>query len=96
MLGGQQQQEKEGQIRGGVADEFDEGLADKEAVSALGAHQVTQGEQRKEQADEDTGDKFASPVTSPPARKFIVPTRGQQLLAIWLCYKLERKRERDE
>lgn len=91
MLGGQQQQEKEGQVRGSVADEFDERLADEEAVAALGCHQITQGEQREEKADEDTGDEFASPVTSPPARKFIIPTRGQQLLAIWLCYELRER-----
>lgn len=45
MLGGQQQEEEEGQIRGGVANKLDERLADEEAIAALGCHQVTQGEQ---------------------------------------------------
>lgn len=73
VLRGKQQEEEESQIRGGVANKLDERLADKQAIVALGCHQVTEGEQREHEADEDTGDELASPVTSPPARKFIIP-----------------------
>lgn len=45
MLGGQQQEEEEGQIRGSVANKLDEGLAYEEAIAALGCHQVTEGKQ---------------------------------------------------
>lgn len=67
------QQQEEGQVRGGVANKLDERLADEEAIVALGCHQVTEGEQGEHEADQDTGDELASPVTSPPARKFIIP-----------------------
>lgn len=67
------QQQEEGQVRGGVANKLDERLADEQAIAALGYHQVTEGEQGEHEADQDTGDELASPVTSPPARKFIIP-----------------------
>lgn len=40
VLRGQQQQEEEGQVGCGVADELDEGLLDEVSQSALGRQQV--------------------------------------------------------
>lgn len=90
MLGGQEQQEQEGQVGRRVADELDERLADEEAVAALGSHEVAQGEHRVEEADEDAGEKLPRPVAPPPARKLVVPAGSQELLAVWLSYKLQR------
>lgn len=73
VLRAQQQEEEEGQVGGCVANKLDERLADEQAVAALGCHQVTEGEQGEHEADKDAGDELASPVTSPPARKFIIP-----------------------
>lgn len=92
MLRSQKQEEEKGQIRCSVANKLDKGLADEQAVAALGGHQVTEREQREHEADEDAGDQLASPVTSPPAWKFIIPARRQQLLAVWLSYKLRESR----
>lgn len=73
MLGGQKKEEEEGQVGGSVADELDEGFSNKKTKVALGGYQIEDGEQRKEEADENARDEFASPVTSPPARKLIIP-----------------------
>lgn len=89
MLGGQEQQEQEGQVGCGVADELDERLADEEAIAALGSHEVAQGEHRVEDADEDAGEKLPCPVAPPPAWKLVVPPGSQELLAVWLSYKLK-------
>ena len=58
-----------------MADELDEGLADEEAKAALGHHQVAEGEEREEEADEDAGDELARPVAAPPAGELVVPAR---------------------
>lgn len=89
MLGGQEQQEEKGQVGRGVADELDERLADEEAVAAFGSHEVAEGEHGVEEADEDAGEKLPCPVAPSPARKFVVPTGSQELLAVWLSYKLK-------
>lgn len=92
MLGGQEQQEQEGQVGRRVADELDERLADEEAVVALGSHEVAQGEHGVEEADEDAGEKLPRPVAPPPARKLVVPPGSQELLAVWLSYKLKQNK----
>lgn len=89
MLGGQEQQEQEGQVGRRVADELDERLADEEAVAALGNHEVAQGKDGVEEADEDAGEKLPGPVAPSPARKLVVPPGSQELLAVWLSYKLK-------
>lgn len=89
MLGGQEQQEQEGQVGRGVADELDERLANEEAVAALGSHEVAQGKHGVEEADEDAGEKLPRPVAPSPARKLVVPPGSQELLAVWLRYKLK-------
>lgn len=89
VLGGQEQQEQEGQVGRRVADELDERLADEEAVAALGSHEVAQREHGVEEADEDAGEELPRPVAPPPARKLVVPAGSQELLAVWLSYKLQ-------
>lgn len=73
MLGGQKKEEEEGQVRGSVADELDEGLADKKAIVTLGGYQIEDGEEREQEADENACDKLAGPVASPPTWKLIIP-----------------------
>ncbi|TNN63512.1 hypothetical protein EYF80_026254 [Liparis tanakae] len=82
VLGGEQQQEQEGQVGRRVADELDEGLADEEAVATLGGDEVPESEQGVEEADEDAGDELPGPVASPPARELVVPPGRQELLAL--------------
>lgn len=73
MLGGQEKEEEKGEIGGSVADKLGEGLADEKAIVALWGYQIEDGEKRKQEADENARDELASPVASPPARKFIIP-----------------------
>jgi len=89
VLGGEQQQEQEGQVGRRVADELDEGLADEEAVATLGSDEVPESKQGVEEADEDAGDQLPGPVASPPARELVVPPGRQELLAVWLSDKLK-------
>lgn len=88
MLGGQQQEKEEGQIRSSVAYKLDEGFSDEEAVVALGGDQVEQRKEGEEESNEHTGDKLAGPVAASPAWELIIPARREQLLTVWLCYKL--------
>lgn len=74
MLGGEEQQEQEGQVGRRVADELDEGLADEEAIATLRSNEVAESKRRVEETDEDTGDELSCPVAPPPARELIVPT----------------------
>lgn len=74
-----------------MANELDEGLADEEAVAALGCHQVADGEEREEEANEDAGEELACPVPAPPAGELVVPAGCQQLLAVRLGHKLMRE-----
>lgn len=67
MLGGQQQEKEEGQIRSSVAYKLDEGFPDEEAIVALGSDQVEQRKEREEESDEHTGDELAGPVAASPA-----------------------------
>lgn len=92
MLRGQEEQQQEGEVGGGVADELDEGLTDEQAVAALGGDQVGDGQQREEEADEDARDELDGPVAPPPARELVVPARRQQLLTVGLGNKLRRRR----
>lgn len=73
MLGGEEQQEQEGQVGGRVADELDEGLADEEAVATLGSDEVADSKHRVEEADEHTGDALPCPLAPPPAGELVVP-----------------------
>lgn len=73
MLGGQKKEEEERQVRGSMADELGERLADKNAIVTLGGYQIEDGEEREQEADENACDELASPVASPPAGKFIIP-----------------------
>lgn len=91
VLGGQEEEEKESQVGGCVADELDEGLLDEEAQGTPGGQQVDQGEDGEEQADGKAGDQLDRPVASAPPRETVVPQGGQELLAVWLGHKLERK-----
>lgn len=75
-----------------MADELDEGLADEEAVAALGSHEVAEGEDGVEEAEEDAGEELPRPVAPPPARELVVPAGRQELLAVWLRYELWRTR----
>lgn len=92
VLGGQEEEEKKSQVGGCVADELDEGLLDEEAQGTPGGQQVDQGEDGEEQADGKAGDQLDRPVASAPPRETVVPQGGQELLTVWLGYKLERKR----
>ena len=92
MLRGEEQQEEEGQVGRRVADELDEGLADEEAVAALGGEEVADGEDGEQQTDEDAGEELARPVAPAPARELVVPPRRQQLLAVGLGHELEGER----
>lgn len=76
-----------------MADKLDEGLADEEAVATLGGDEVAESKQRVEEADEDAGEELPRPVAASPAGKLVVPTGRQQLLAVWLCYKLTEIKE---
>lgn len=76
-----------------MADKLDEGLADEEAVATLGSDEVAESKQRVEEADEDAGEELPRPVAPSPARKLIIPPGRQQLLAVWLCYKLTETKE---
>lgn len=96
VLGGEEQQEQESQVGCRVADKLDEGLADEEAVAALRGDEVAESKQREEEANEDASDEFSCPVAPPPARKLVVPSGRQQLLTIRLCYKLYKKKKKDE
>lgn len=89
MLGGEEQQEQEGQVGRRVADELDEGLADEEAIATLGSDEVAESKHREEETYEDTGDKLSRPVTPPPARELIIPAWCQKLLTVGLSYKLK-------
>lgn len=72
-----------------MADKFDERLPDEQPQGALGCYQVADGEHREKESNDDASQHLHSPVAPPPARKFIIPTRGQELLAIWLGNKLK-------
>lgn len=77
-----------------MTDELDKRVADEQAIAALWRDQVEDGQQWKEETNEDAGDELSHPVTPPPAWKFIIPPRCQQLLAVGLSNKLrERKRK---
>lgn len=76
-----------------MADKLDEGLADEETVATLGGDEVAESKQRVEEADEDAGEELPRPVAPSPARKLIIPPGRQQLLAVWLCYKLTKIKE---
>lgn len=88
MLRGQEEQQQEGQVGGGVTDELDEGLSDEQAIAALRGDQVDDGQEREEEADKDARDELHRPVAPPPARELIVPARRQQLLTVGLSDKL--------
>lgn len=91
VLRGQEEQEEEGQVRGGVADELDEGLTDEQAITTLWRDQVEDGQQWEEEADEDAREEFHSPVAPSPARELVIPTRRQQLLTVGLSNKLREQ-----
>lgn len=74
MPRGQQEEEEEGQVRCRMTDELEERLADEEADTAFGRHQVADGEEGEEKTDEDACDEFASPVAPSPAGELIVPS----------------------
>lgn len=93
VLGCEEQQEQKGQVGRRVADKLDEGLADEETVATLGSDEVAESKQRVEEADEDASEELARPVAPSPARKLIIPPGRQQLLAVWLCYKLTKIKE---
>lgn len=88
MLRRQKQEEKEGQIWCSVAYKLDEGFSDEQAIVTLGGDQIEEREEREEESDEDAGDELAGPMAASPAWKLIIPARCEQLLAVWLCYKL--------
>ena len=88
VLGGEQQEEEEGEVGGGVADKLDEGFLDEEAQRALWRQQVHQGEDGEEEPDDEAGDQFDHPVAAAPAREAVVPQGGQQLLAVGLSHEL--------
>ena len=94
VLGGEEQEEEEGQVGRRVADELDEGLADEEAVATLRSDEVAESEPGVEEADEDAGEELPSPLAPPPAGELVVPARRQQLLAVWLSYKLRTQDKR--
>lgn len=73
-LRGQQEEEEEGQVGCRMADELDEGLSDEESDAAFRRHQVADGEEGEEEADEDARDELARPVAPPPAWELIVPS----------------------
>lgn len=54
-----------------------------------------QWEDRKQESDDEAGDQFDRPVSSPPAREAVVPQRGQQLLAVRLSHKLKGESRRE-
>lgn len=76
-----------------MADELDEGLADEEAVATLRSNEVAESKRRVEEADEDAGEKLPCPLAPSPPRELIIPPGRQELLAVWLSYKLKRIRE---
>lgn len=78
-----------------MADKLDEGFFDEEPQCAFRSQQVNQREDREEQADNEAHDQLDCPMTAPPARKTVIPKCGQELLAVWLCHKLERKKGRE-
>lgn len=94
MLRGQKKEEEEGQVRGSVADELGEGLADEKAILTLGGYQIEDGEERKQEPNENACDELAGPVAPPPAWKVIIPAGCQELLTVWLCYKLSNHRRK--
>lgn len=53
-----------------------------------------QWEDREQEPDDEAGDQFDYPVPSSPAWEAVVPQCCQQLLAIRLCHKLNRERQR--
>ena len=75
VLRGEDEEEEEGEVGRGVADELDEGLADEQAVAALGRQHVQDGEEREEEADQDAGGRLDRPVAPAPARQLVVPAR---------------------
>lgn len=93
VLGCEEQQEQKGQVGRRVADKLDEGLADEETVATLGGDEVAESKQRVEEANEDAGEELPRPVTPSPARKLVIPPGRQQLLAVWLRYKLTKIKE---
>lgn len=52
-----------------------------------------QWENGEEEPDDEARDQFDHPVPSSPAWEAVVPQCCQQLLAVWLCHKLNRQRE---
>lgn len=74
-----------------MAYKLDEGFADEEAIVALWGDQVEQGKEREEESNKHAGGELAGPVATSPAWELIVPARCQQLLTVWLCYKLTVK-----
>lgn len=79
-----------------MADELDEGLTDEETVATLWSDEVAEGKHRVQEADEDAGEKLPCPVPPPPAGELIIPSRRQQLLAVWLSHKLQETKEERE
>lgn len=54
-----------------------------------------QRENRKQEPDDEAGDQFDGPVSSPPARETVVPKRRQELLTVRLSHELKKKREKE-
>lgn len=94
MLGGKQQQEQKSQIGGRVADKLDKWLSDEQSKGALRSYQVAHREDRKKKSYDETRHHLHCPVSSPPARKLIIPTRCKQLLTVRLGNKLNGKERR--
>ena len=91
MLGGQEEEEEEGEVGRCVTDELDEGLADEKPKGVLGHGHVAQREEGEEQADEDARDRLPHPVLLPPTRELVIPAGRQELLAVGLGHKLNKR-----
>lgn len=94
MLRSQEKHEEERQIGCCVADELDKGFLDEKSKVASGRDQIGYGQHRKQESNGHAGQKLDYPVFSPPSREAIVPQGGQQLLAVWLSNKLEKKKNK--
>ena len=65
-----------------MADELDERSSDELAATALGCHDVDDGQYRRDETDGGSEEHLKHDVTTPEAQQTLVPQGRQQLLAV--------------
>lgn len=73
-----------------MSDEFNEGTPHEATDATEGRHDVDNGEDGRQEKHGRRQHGFKGLWTTPEAGQTLVPDRGEQLLAVGMCYKLHK------